>query len=99
MFICIGINVFVSTSNERKVCVIVRARVHKVAHGALPLYVTPSLENSPVRLVSRWKTYEDVGAYQMSHTRVLQGTPLFERKQQNTVCSIKYGTLTSSNSA
>ena len=40
MFICIGINVFVSTSNERKVCVIVRARVHKVAHGALPLYVT-----------------------------------------------------------
>ena len=30
--------------------------LHKIVHDDLPLYVTPSLENSLVRSVSRWKT-------------------------------------------
>ena len=30
--------------------------LHKVVQDALPLYVTPSLENSLVRSLSRWKT-------------------------------------------
>ena len=70
------------TSNERKVCVIVREGVHKVVHGALPLYVTPSLENSLVRFVSRWKTgsqrgerYSDASSWS-NGAKVIRGTSL-----------------------
>ena len=70
------------TSNERKVGVIVCEGVHKVVQGALPLYVTPSLENSLVRLVSRWKTgsqrgerYSDATSWSNGAT-VIRGTSL-----------------------
>ena len=51
-------------------------------HGALPLHVSPSLENSLLRLVSRWKTgsqrverYSDASSWS-NGAKVIRGTSL-----------------------